>query len=308
MNHLSDIDRVMQAWMADGPATIPDRVVDVVAARIGVENQRRGWPFLWRPPMNPLFKFGAAAAAVLVVAVVAWNLLPGGSEPGGLPSPTPQPSPTAIPSGSPTATGPVDLLDGSLAAGPYRIQDPSGHPGGPTIVADIPAGWIGHPDVPAVTSPAGSNNGILISFMEIDGLFSDACHWDVDGTKSATKGDVVVGPTVADLVAALKANTSYTSSAATPVTVGGFAGQEIELQLPGSDVIAACDRRPGESTGDFFVFPKGFYAQGANSRWHLYVVDVDGTRLITMVSLAEGTPAADITAAKAIVESFEFTQ
>jgi len=77
MNHPSDIDRVMQAWMADGPTAIPDRVVDVVAARIGVEHQRRGWPFPWRPPMNPLFKFGAAAAAVLVVAVVAWNLLPG---------------------------------------------------------------------------------------------------------------------------------------------------------------------------------------------------------------------------------------
>jgi len=308
MNHPSDIDRVMQAWMADGPTAIPDRVVDVVAARIGVEHQRRGWPFLWRPPMNPLFKFGAAAAAVLVVAVVAWNLLPGGSGPGGLPSPTPQPSPTAAPSGSPTATGPVDLLDGSLAAGQYRIQDPSGHPGGPTIVANVPAGWIGHPDVPAVTSPAENNDGILISFMETDGLFKDACHWDVDGTKSATHGDVVVGPTVEDLVAALKANTSYTSSAATPVTLGGFDGQQIELQLPGSDVLAACDRRPGQSTGDYFVFPNGFYAQGPNSRWHLYILDVDGTRLITMVSQAEGTPAADITAAEAIVASFEFTQ
>jgi hypothetical protein len=104
------------------------------------------------------------------------------------------------------------------------------------------------------------------------------------------QGDVAVGPTVDDLVAALKANTSYTSSAASPVTVGGFDGQEIELQLPGADVIAACDRRPGESTGDYLVFPKGFYAQGPNSRWHLYIVDVDGTRLITMVSIAEGTP------------------
>jgi hypothetical protein len=55
------------------------------------------------------------------------------------------------------------------------------------------------------------------------------------------------------------------------------------------------------------VFPGGFYAQGPNSRWHLYIVDVDGTRLITMISIAEGTPQADIAAAEAIVESFEFT-
>ena len=306
MNHPSDIDRVMQAWMADGPTAIPDRVVDVVAARIGVEHQRRGWPFPWRPPMNPLFKFGAAAAAVLVVAVVAWNLLPGGSGPGGLPSPTPQASPTATPSGSPTATGPLPAV-GRLAGGRYRLK-PLDAPSTLSIVADIPAGWQGSDSFALISPGKESDTGILIGFMETDGLFSDACHWDVDGTKSAMQGDVVVGPTVEDLVAALKANTSYTSSAATPVTVGGFAGQEIELQLPGSDVIAACDRRPGESTGDFFVFPKGFYAQGANSRWHLYVVDVDGTRLITMVSQAEGTPAADIAAADAIVASFEFTQ
>jgi hypothetical protein len=37
-------------------------------------------------------------------------------------------------------------------------------------------------------------------------------------------------------------------------------------------------------------------------------VDVDGTRLITMVSIAEGTPQADIAAAEAIVASFEFTR
>ena len=40
MKHNSDIDRVLTSWMADGPAAIPDRVVDVVAARIGV--QRHG--------------------------------------------------------------------------------------------------------------------------------------------------------------------------------------------------------------------------------------------------------------------------
>lgn len=57
----------------------------------------------------------------------------------------------------------------------------------------------------------------------------------------------------------------------------------------------------------YFVFSGGFYARGPNSRWHLYVVDVDGTRLITMVCIGEGTPEADIAAAQAIVESFEIT-
>jgi hypothetical protein len=305
MKHRSDIDRVMEVWMADGPTAIPDRVVDVVAARIGVQRQRRAWPFQGRTTVNSFFKLGAAAAAVLVLAVVAWNQLPGGSGPGGPPSPTPQSSPSASPSGSPTASGPLPAV-GTLAGGRYRLT-PLDDPSSLSIVADIPAGWQGFDSTALVSPGKDSNTGILIGFMDSDGLFSDACHWDVDGTHSALQGDVAVGPTVDDLVAALKANTSYTSAAATPVTVGGFDGQEIELELPGSDVIAACDRRQGETTGDYFVFPNGYYAQGPNSRWHLYIVDADGTRLITMVSLAEGTPQADITAAEAIVASFQIT-
>src|SRR6187431_1820637 len=104
MKHRSDIERVMEVWMADGPTAIPDRVVDVVAARIGVQRQRRAWPFHGRTTMNPLFKLGVAAAAVLAIAVLGWNLLPGGSGPGGPPSPSPQPSPSASPSGSPVAS------------------------------------------------------------------------------------------------------------------------------------------------------------------------------------------------------------
>ena len=51
--------------------------------------------------MNPLFKLGAAAAAVLIVAVVGWNLLPRqGPGPGG--------SPTASPTATPVASTPTD--------------------------------------------------------------------------------------------------------------------------------------------------------------------------------------------------------
>jgi hypothetical protein len=33
MNHRSDTDRLLRHWLADGPSTMPDRVVDVVADR-----------------------------------------------------------------------------------------------------------------------------------------------------------------------------------------------------------------------------------------------------------------------------------
>jgi hypothetical protein len=301
MNEHSDIERVLTAWFDDGPSTMPDRVVDVVADRIERVGQRPAWRPDWRRyAMNTNVKIAAALAAVLVVAVLGYNLLPGGSTRVGGPAPSPSATPTATPTSTPVA-----LPEGLLTGGRYRIR-PLDASSSLSIVADIPAGWQAFDGVNLISPGETENTGILIAFTVTDGLFSDPCHWDLEGTGSSERGDVVVGPTVDNLVAALKANKSYPSSAATPITLGRFKGQELELQLPGDDVIRRCDNRPGQSTGDYYVFPGGYYALGPNSRWHLYIVDVDGTRLITMVSIAEGTPQADIAAAQAIVNSFEF--
>jgi hypothetical protein len=263
--------------------------------------------------VNTYAKLAAAAAAVLVVGFVGWQLLPGAGGPGGPATPSPSPAATAAPSptsgstGSPTATGPVPLPEGRLPGGTYLIQPFI--PGVSTIsvVADIPAGWNGHPANGALTKP-NENTGILIAGMLVDSLFSDPCRWDLDGSEAPDQsGDVTVGPTVDDLVAALKANTSYTSSAATPVTIGGYAGQELELQLPSSDVISTCDNREGQSAGDYFVFPGGFWALSSDSRWQLSILDVEGTRLVILVSIAPTASQADIDAAHGIVESFEIT-
>jgi hypothetical protein len=301
-----ELSVLLHDWLIEGPREMPDRVIDVVAQRIRRQPQRHAWRLDRRLSMNTSLKAAAALAAVIVVAVIGYTLLPSGSSGVGGPSPSPSTTPTATPTGTPAATGPTALADGVLTGGQYGIK-PFGASSSLSIRADIPAPWLGYPEIPAVTSPAGNNDGILIAFMTADGLYSDPCHWDLDGTGTAQTGGVVVGPTVGDLVTALKANESYTSSAASPITIGGFEGQELELQLPGNDVISTCDRRKGQTQGDYFVFPNGFYAQGPNSRWHLYIVDVRGTRLITMVSISEGASEADIAAAQAIVQSFDFT-
>jgi len=303
MNQRSDIDRVLQVWMDDGPSTMPDRVIDVVADRISVQRQRRSWRLLRRLAMNPIFKLGAAAAAVLVIAVVGYNLLPGPSGPGAGPSPSPSPTPQATLKALP---------EGPLSGGTYRIEpfrdDPTF-----SIVADIPAGWDGYPANGAVAKDSQDDLGVLIAFMKADGLHSDPCQWDLDGTRAYDQpGDVVVGPTVDDLVSALKANTSYTSTTPSLLTLGGYDGREIEVQVPADIDMDTCDRETGSPKGMYYVFSgmdAGFYAQGpgAGYRWHLFIVDVGGTRLITAVGYFAETPQADFAAALAIVESFEFT-
>jgi hypothetical protein len=157
---------------------------------------------------------------------------------------------------------------------------------------------------------AEAPDGIGIAFLSARGLFSDPCHWDVAGTGQADQpGDVSVGPTVDDLVGALRANTFYASSAAAPVTIDGYAGQELELQLPEEPQYATCDKDdPADSDGHVFVFAgAGLYAQGQANIWHLYILDVGGTRLIAVVLSYAGTPQADLDTAQNVIDTMDIS-
>ena len=177
-----------------------------------------------------------------------------------------------------------------------------------SVVATGPDGWVGYPSW-AMDGPepvrADAPTGIGISFFSANGLFSDPCHWDVQGTGGADIGDVAVGPTVDDMVAALRANTFYTSSVAKPVTIDGYSGQELELQLP-DDPFTGCDKEPGDTVGHAFVFSgAGLYAQGPANRWHLYILDVDRTRLIAVILSYRQTPETDLNLAQNIIETLD---
>ena len=80
MTQPRDIERLLDQWFADGSSVAPDRVIDIVADRIERQTQRPAWRLDWRHlTMNPLAKVGVAIAAVVLVAFVGYNLLPGGS-------------------------------------------------------------------------------------------------------------------------------------------------------------------------------------------------------------------------------------
>jgi len=195
-----------------------------------------------------------------------------------------------------------DLTGGRYLFGPFGDQPPL------ELVASGPDGWFGYPDWAMDGPPpirADAPTGIGISFFTANGLYSDPCHWDVQGSGGADVGDVQVGPTVDDLVAGLRANTFYTSSEATPVTIDGYSGQEIELQLP-DDPFTRCDEESGDSSGHAFVFSgPGLYAQGPANIWDLFILDVEGTRLIAVILYYEGTPQADLALAQDIIETMD---
>jgi hypothetical protein len=308
MNHRSDIDRVLQIWMADGPTAISDRVVDVVAARIGVQRQRRAWPFPGRTNVSNPMKLIAALAAALVVAVVGYNLL-AKPEPGVGSSPSPVVTAPSTPSPTTVAIRDVQGNEPSLDPGRWRFRPLEDDPG-LSVVADIPAGWLplgnrGLENVSATNSPP---SGLAMDFFQSEhGLFSDPCHWDVDGTGTPDQGDVEVGPTVADLVDALRANTSYTSSTPSPIAFGPYQGQQLELRLPADLDPATCDKPSDSDEGRYFVMPGTIYSQGPSNIWRMSIVDVAGTRFIVTIEYFPGTAPDKLAEAEAIVNSFEFT-
>jgi hypothetical protein len=302
MNDRTDIERVLETWFDDGPTAMPDRVSVTVADRIARQPQRRPWRLPWRPVMHPYLKLAAGLAAVLVVAVVAWQLLPREGGVGGVPTATPTPTATS----SPTAIQPMP--DGTFAAGTYRLQPLESAPS-LTIDAAIPQGWASVGPW-AIIGPGlaahGAPDGVAVAFTAVEGLRSDPCHWDLDGSGAWDQpGDVEVGPTVDDLAAALAASTAYETTTPIDVTLGGFRGKQLDLVLTGDS--SGCDPVTGGAEGRYFVFSGadagGFYAIADATQPQVSIVDVNGTRLIAVLLKSAGTPPAKLSAAQGILDS-----
>ena len=105
MTHERDIERLLDHWFADGPTEAPDRVVDVVADRIGRQTQRPAWRLDWRQSdMTTPFKLATAVAAVIDHRRPRLQPAPRRDSPGSggpaprrrAPSPTPIASPVAL--------------------------------------------------------------------------------------------------------------------------------------------------------------------------------------------------------------------
>jgi hypothetical protein len=304
MNQHSDTDRVLRRWFEDGPNTMPDRVVGVVAERIGRQPQRRYWRLRGRPFMNRYVKLAAGLAAAIAVVVVGWQLLPGR---GGIGGPKVSPSPT------PGVTASVKALpDGSLAPGDYELRPFQSTPS-LSVRLTAPAGWQGFQSW-ALIGPNGTGapSGIGIGLLKVDAVFQDPCHWDKAGSGLPTQADpVAIGPTVDDLVNALRANRSYTSSAPVDVVMHGLPARRLDLQLPTTDFAAACDNVSSDPSGSYFVFTghtgeASLYAQGPGARWQVTVLQVGGSRVVVVLDDYAATAPADRSAAEAIIDSMVF--
>ena len=300
-----DPDGLIRAFLDEGPTDLADRSYDAVRSRIDRTRQRVVIGPWREPRMSNIARFAIAAAAVLVVAVVGYNFLPGGNGPGAT-GPSPSPSPTATPTPTPTAapTGPFALLAGSVPAGTY-VTHPFLAPNDSIgFQVTLPAGWeAGAPSAgrePVGVAPTAPGyawpDGMSMGFLTITSLEGDPCDW-----KEPT--DIEVGPTVDELVMALAANPGYETTVPADVTLGGFGGKRIDVQVPAGLDLATCD------DGQFHVWAMGdgqtIYAQGPEGRFRLWVLDVQGSPVIVMTHDFPGTSSGDQAELQAVVDSIQ---
>jgi len=308
MNAHRDPDRLIHAFLLEGQTELPDQVYDAVRDRIEQTRQRADFG-LWRSAlMNRVVQYGlVAAAAAVVIAVVAINLLPGASVPGGEPSPTP--SASEAPASVQPSAG-AFLPEGSFAWFSPAMQGfdlPFEY--GPPITVTIPAsGWMDHGPNFSITKGdevgglpesglkwASTTSGILV--------YRDPCQWEyLAPYPPVTSAD--------EIAAALAAQPSRDASDPVDVTVGGYPGKMITLHVPDDVVLADCFR------GLYSSYTLGGAdAEGSEPwNWHqgpgqidtFWIVDVDGAIVIIDAMYRADTPADRIQEMRAIVESASF--
>jgi hypothetical protein len=288
--------RIVRSWLEEGVTALPDRVLDTVLDQVPATPQRRSWwPSRRFSEMNNVTRLAIGAAAVLAVAVLGYNLLPRSQGFGGQPTPSPTiaPSPSPSPSPSPAATPGLK----TFTFKPFVGDDPEDD--AITVTLQYPEGWTrgGDPVVVVFDSVGADAWAAGLRVARGYSLYSDPCR-PTDGIAVADGADIEVGPTVAEFVTALDTHPLLDVTTPVDVTVGGYSGKYLVLSAP-ADISGCVRYRPiGGDTP---------YAQGPAMRWLLWVLDVQGIRVVIEGQDYPATSAQHQADLQAIVDSIQIT-
>jgi hypothetical protein len=314
------LERAARSWIEAGPTQAPDRAIEAALLRIESTSQERDLRVPWRSPRmtTPARVATAAVIGVLAVGAAIFVLRPAGSSVGG-PGPTPVPtispaatvSPTPTPTPTPTPSGPAAIYEGLLAAGTYMTtpfaqsgSDACGFPpqagcidstddDAIRITLTVPDGWSGSSDGVSATDPQPDvPGGATLLFVRGASLYEDPCR---TADTTSNEPEIPVGPSVDDFSEALAAHPLLDVTTPTDVTLAGYSGKYLELQVP--DDISMC--------GVYRPWEPWYFAQGPGERWHLWILDVDGVRVVVQSIDHEETTATRRAELQAIVDSIQ---
>ena len=285
-----DVALTVRSWLEEGVTALPDRVLDDVLDRLRSTPQRpSSWLARRFHPMSSPLRWSAAVlviAVVLIGAIVVY----GNGRPGvGSSTPSPSASRTLAPSPTPVASGALPP-SGSVIQGSYTIADPF-----PVqIGVEIGPGWamwssgVGPATVALYKTSPDPPAGLAIGFLIVDNVFADPCD------QSAGEMDPPVGPAPIDLAEALASQTGTESTDPVPVEIGGYSGVYLDYRNTGDGECGDMTRWPGR---DALI----------GERDQVWILDVDGTRLVIDAASFEGTSEADVAEMRTMVESLTIT-
>lgn len=213
----------------------------------------------------------AAVAALLIVAIVAGLMASGALR-------QTQTAPAGIPTASPVPSLPQS---GELAPGTYR----SGW-----LTYTLPAGWSAFEGWGATKNNSAPPDGMAITPWEIASVYPDPCH-------AFTKPATSIGPTVDDLVAALQAQKRSAPVIVGDTAINGYRGKRVELVVP---VEAPDQCEGGQYLSWVDLFGGDRYNQAPGQHDALYILDVNGRRLVINTAFYAGSDQVEL---KAILDS-----
>jgi hypothetical protein len=238
--------------------------------------------------MNTDLRHALAAAAMVIVASLAVGCQPSGAGAGGPSVSSPSPvSPTQAPSPIPAVYAERPGGGAELAAGSYVIT--SIPPLRVTFM--VPPGWYKGEIDWAVFGP---DSLVAMSIGSPDNIYADPCAANV-GLR-----DPAVGPTVADLATALASVPGLEASPPSDVTLAGFSGSRIDLTAS-----APSDGCDGEPILWDAIDGEGLPAPRLGARLQLWILDVEGTRLVIGARTQPGAAAEAVAELQGIIDSIK---
>jgi hypothetical protein len=161
------------------------------------------------------------------------------------------------------------------------------------VTLTVPDGYSGAGNRPLIWGPDDGSTALTgLIILRGAWLYTDPCH-------STPPPDIEVGPTVDDFANAIADHPLLDATTPVDVTLAGYSGKYMDLNLP-SDVASCTD-------GTFWPYEPGVYAQGPDHRWHLWILDVGGVRVVIQsMDYAKTSPQAKAEL-QAIVDSIEIT-
>ena len=161
----------------------------------------------------------------------------------------------------------------------------------------MPDSWTRYKDFFVLKNGSNPPNGMAVGFWTVGNIFTDRCQWQ------GALLDPPVGSTVDDLASAITEHWGGDATTPIDVVVDGFAGKEMVVAVPSAMDFSACDEGYfqswiGASDGVRFH-------QGPGQEDQLWILEIDGERLVIGASYFPETSPEDRAELQAIVDSIK---